>query len=174
MNFFTADEHYNHSNIISRFVFRNFRDSESMNAELIKRHNSRVGERDTVYHCGDFKLSSDGPNIHELIKQLNGRHVFIQGNHDKRNGTNTCLKYGIIELFNTGIILAHRPEDAVDMMRLCGIRMAFCGHVHEKWKFLKTDSGLLVNVGVDQWDYYPVDPKQIFKAIKKEGYERSL
>ena len=168
MNFFTSDEHMNHANIISRFVFRPFRDAKHMNSELIRRHNERVKDNDTVYHLGDFKFSADGQNTHELIKQLNGRHVFIQGNHDKRNGTNTCLKFGIIELFNTQIVLAHRPEDVLEMMRLTQIRMGFCGHVHEKWKFMETEQGLIVNVGVDQWDYYPIDPKQIFKAIKRE------
>jgi len=54
-------------------------------------------------------------------------------------------------------------------MPIMGIKTAFCGHVHEKWKFIKTEQGLLVNVGVDQWDYYPVDAKQIFKAIAREG-----
>jgi calcineurin-like phosphoesterase family protein len=169
MNFFTSDEHYNHSNIISMFVFRPFRDANHMNYEIIKRHNERVKDNDTVYHLGDFKFSADGMNSNEIMKQLNGRHVFIQGNHDKRNGTNTCLKYGIIELFNTKIALAHRPEDVLEMMRLTQIHIGFCGHVHEKWKFIKAAQGLLVNVGVDQWDYYPIDPKQIFKAIKREG-----
>lgn len=169
MNFFTSDEHYNHYNIISRFVFRPFKDAKQMNYELIKRHNERVKDNDTVYHLGDFKFSADGMNSNEIMKQLNGRHVFIQGNHDKRNGTNTCLKYGIIELFNTKIALAHRPEDVLDMMLLTQIHIGFCGHVHEKWKFMKTEQGLIVNVGVDQWDYYPIDPKQIFKAIKREG-----
>ena len=42
----------------------------------------------------------------------------------------------------------------------------FVGHVHEKWKFMKCEHGDMVNVGVDQWDFYPIDPKQIFKAYK--------
>jgi calcineurin-like phosphoesterase family protein len=41
-----------------------------------------------------------------------------------------------------------------------GISMAFVGHSHDSWKFKYG----MVNVGVDVWDYYPVDAKQIFKA----------
>jgi len=140
-----------------------------MNAELIKRHNSRVKEGDLVFHLGDFKLTNNGPNKRELVRQLNGHHVFIQGNHDKNNGCNTPVKYIVMELFKQTVLLIHKPEDAIELMPIMGIKTAFCGHVHEKWKFMKTEQGLLVNVGVDQWDYYPVDAKQIFKAIAREG-----
>ena len=111
-NFFTADQHFCHENIITKFVFRPFQDVEHMNSEIIKRFNSRVKPGDTVYHLGDFKMTNNGPNTYELLGKLNGRHVFVKGNHDKNNGTSTCLHYGIIELYNQQIVLAHRPEDA--------------------------------------------------------------
>ena len=174
-NWFTADQHFNHENIITKFVFRKFRNSTDMNAELIKRHNSRVKAGDTVYHLGDFKMTNNGPNTHELLGKLNGRHVIIRGNHDKNNGTSTCLHYGIIELYGQRVILAHRPEEAEILMAVMSIKLGFCGHVHEKWQFRETEYGLLVNVGVDVWDFYPVDGKQIFKAIKGRGKnERGL
>jgi len=169
MNWLTSDEHYNHANIITRFVFRKFRNVEEMNAELIKRHNSRVKDGDLVFHLGDFKLTNKGLNKFEIVRQLNGHHVFIAGNHDKKNGCNTPVKYIVMELFKEPVLLIHKPEDATELMQKLGIKKAFVGHVHEKWKMLKAEQGLLVNVGVDQWDYYPVDAKQIFKAIAREG-----
>ena len=81
-NFFTADQHFCHENIITKFVFRPFQDVEHMNSELIRRFNSRVKPGDTVYHLGDFKMTNNGPNTHELLGKLNGRHVLIKGNHD--------------------------------------------------------------------------------------------
>ena len=169
MNWLTSDEHYNHANIITKFVFRPFRNVEHMNAELIKRHNSRVKEGDLVFHLGDFKLTNNGLNKFEIVRQLNGHHVFIAGNHDKKNGCNTPVKYIVTEFFKQPVLLIHTPEDAIKLMPIMGIKTAFCGHVHEKWKFMETEQGLLVNVGVDVWDYYPVDAKQIFKAIGREG-----
>jgi calcineurin-like phosphoesterase family protein len=166
INFFTGDEHFNHENII-RFTGRPFANSEHMNAELIRRHNSRVKNGDTVYHLGDFNMTNNGPNVYELLGKLNGRHVFIRGNHDKNNGLNACLHYGIIELFNQNIILAHRPEEAEILMAVMSIKLGFCGHVHQHWRFQHTERGDLINVGVDVWDYYPIDPKQIFKVYKK-------
>jgi len=162
----TGDEHYNHSNIRTLFVFRDFPSTAAMNAELIKRHNERVKPGHTVYHLGDFRLSTDGPNVHELIGMLNGNHVFIAGNHDRKNGLNTPLQFAVIKAFGRQIVLAHRPEDCNFIMGLLGIDLGFCGHVHEKWKFKTVEHGDLINVGVDQWDYYPIDGRQIFKAYK--------
>jgi calcineurin-like phosphoesterase family protein len=167
MQWYTSDLHLNHGDCISKFIFRPFRDTAHMNAELIKRHNERVNPGHTVFIIGDFKISSDGPNTHELIGMLNGSHVFIAGNHDKRNGLNTPLKSCVIESYGRKIVLAHKPEDCDNLMGVLGIDLGFCGHVHTAWRFKTAEHGDLVNVGVDQWDFAPVDPKQIFKALKK-------
>lgn len=166
MNFFSADLHFNHENII-RFCCRPFRNAAHMNAELIRRYNERVKPGDTCYHIGDFKLSNAGPNTHELLGMLNGNKVLLAGNHDKNNSVNTPLKFCVIEQYGRKIVLAHRPEDCDFYMGLLGIDLGFCGHVHEKWAFKKGGYGDLINVGVDVWDFTPVDGKQIFKAYKK-------
>jgi len=117
-------------------------------------------------------VSSQGPNTHDLKAKLNGNHVFILGNHDKNNGNNTPLKYGVIQSYGKTILLIHRPEDALILMEKLNIDLAFVGHVHEKWMFKNTEHGDIVNVGVDQWDFYPVDAKQILKSYKKWKQEK--
>lgn len=166
MYWFTADQHFNHSNIITKFVFRPFKDVEEMNAAMIIRHNGRVRPGHTVFHLGDFKISADGPNVFDLMCGLWGNHVFIRGNHDARNGLNTPLTHCVIKTYGREIVLAHKPEDVDFIMGKLNIDLGFCGHVHEKWKFKRGEHGDLVNVGVDQWDFYPVDAKQILKAHK--------
>jgi calcineurin-like phosphoesterase family protein len=166
MYWFTADQHFNHSNIITKFVFRPFASTKDMNATIIERYNSRVSPGHTTFILGDFKVSTDGPNVHDLAAMLNGNHVFISGNHDKRNGLNTPLKFAVIKSYSRDIVLAHKPDDCNFIMGLLGIDLGFCGHVHIAWKFRKVEHGDLVNVGVDQWSYYPIDAKQIFKAYK--------
>ena len=48
-------------------------------------------------------------------------------------------------------------------------------HVHEKWKLNHTDKGtLMINVGVDVWDFYPVSEVQIAEIIKAEKYGYKL
>lgn len=162
MYWFTADEHYNHTNIITKFVFRKFRDAEHMNREIIARHNSRVKNNHTVFHLGDFRVGG-GPSSFELMSQLNGNHVFICGNHDKNNGTNSPIRFCVIESYGKKMLLTHRPEDAEMIMAGGGIDLALVGHVHEKWTFREN----MVNVGVDQWDYYPIDARQILKAYNR-------
>ena len=50
--FFTADEHYGHTNII-KYCDRPFASVEEMDAEIIKRHNDLVGPQDALNrrHC---------------------------------------------------------------------------------------------------------------------------
>jgi len=167
MYWFTSDQHYNHENIITKFVFRPFANANHKNSELIKRHNDRVKQGHTVFHLGDFKLTTNRPCSHKLKKMLNGNHVFLQGNHDKNNGNNSPIRHIVIEAYSSKVILTHKPEDAIELMKTLNINLAFVGHVHTDWKFLSTEYGNLINVGVDQWNYYPVDVKQIFKAYKK-------
>ena len=162
MYWFTGDQHFNHNNIIE-FCGRPFWTWQDMNEVMIRKHNERVKPGHTVFHVGDFRMTSVGPNVHELMAMLNGNHVFIRGNHDRNNGLNTPLKYCIIETYGKRIVLVHKPEDAEIIMAGGGIDMAFVGHVHEKWKF-RPD---MVNVGVDVWDFYPVDVRQILKAYKR-------
>lgn len=162
MFWFTSDQHFNHANIINH-TRRPFWSWKEMNDEIIRRHNSRVDPNDTVFHIGDFKFGANGPNTHELIKMLNGRHVFIRGNHDRNNGTNTIIRHAVIETYGLTILLVHKPDDALMIMSNGGIDMAFVGHVHHNWQFRPN----MINIGVDVWDFYPVNAKQILKAYKK-------
>ncbi len=155
-------KNYNHNNMIE-YANRPFLRWQDMNETLIKKHNERVSPEDTVYHLGDFRFGANGPTFRQLSSSLNGNKVFIKGNHDRNNGVNVPLKYGIIETFGKIILLAHYPEEAEIIMAGGGIDLAFVGHVRIAWKFKKG----MINVGIDQWDYYPVDAKQILKAYKR-------
>jgi calcineurin-like phosphoesterase family protein len=167
MDWFTADMHFNHENIIE-YCHRPFKDVEEMNETMIARFNERVHNMDTVYHIGDFRLGSlpvnhknyfkPLPNVHELLQRLNGRWVFVRGNHDKNNGVHTILEKADIKSFGKYILLTHKPEDAYKVLK--DYDLALVGHVHQNWKF----KDQIINVGADVWDFYPVHLKQILKA----------
>jgi calcineurin-like phosphoesterase family protein len=54
----------------------------------------------------------------------------------------------------------HRPEDHGDIL--------LHGHVHDVWKTRRTNNGtLMVNVGVDVWDYIPVHESEIVELIRE-------
>ncbi|MEA1883756.1 MAG: metallophosphoesterase family protein [Thermotogota bacterium] len=157
MNWFSADYHFNHKNIIE-FCGRPFEDITEMNKAIKERHNSRVKRGDTVYFLGDFVFGASKIEIRRLIESLNGDFVFIEGNHDRKNKSKSMLKKAEIEGFGKRIQLVHRPQDIDE-----GYDFYLCGHVHEHWRFKEN----ICNVGVDVWDFYPVHMKQILKAYKR-------
>ena len=142
-----------------------------MDSTIIKNHNSRVKPTDTVYFLGDFcfRNSPGGKagegEIHKAdyyINKLNGRFVFIRGNHDSNNSLKTILEYAVIHHGGKDIFMCHKPDD-VDT----AYRLAFCGHVHEKWLIKKVRGTILYNVGIDVNNFFPVDLQEIMKNIRE-------
>lgn len=151
---FTSDTHFGHSNII-HYCNRPFKDVEEMDRELIKRWNEVVKKNDVVFHLGDLAFKKD---INYYRKQLNGRMILLKGNHE--NG-NSCIDDMMISLDGYSFFLTHRPENAKGDINLVG-------HVHEKWRVKRIDDKLLINVGVDVNNFYPVDINTIIEMIKQE------
>ena len=81
MYFFTADEHYNHANVI-KFMNRPFQTLTEMNVELVRRNNEIVGKDDFVIHAGDFCWKGSAEFIRSLQKSLIGNHIYLRGSHD--------------------------------------------------------------------------------------------
>ena len=158
-NWFTADAHFNDFEMIG-FAQRPYKTDAQMNADLIKRWNTRVNPGDTVYHIGDFRMHG-GPTVEEITAQLNGHIVFIKGNHDNNNKLKTILEEAVVLTHGKRILLVHDPMDA--WKRLEDYDIAFVGHVHKAWKYKK----FVVNVGMDVWDRYPVHAKTILNGYEK-------
>jgi calcineurin-like phosphoesterase family protein len=82
MYFFTADEHYFHKNII-RYSYRPFSSLKEMHEFFINNHNSVVTASDITIHAGDFSFANKERTEEEVIKNLNGSHLFVKGSHDR-------------------------------------------------------------------------------------------
>jgi calcineurin-like phosphoesterase family protein len=132
-----------------------------MNSEIIRRHNERVKPEDIVYFLGDFCFRSksergegDQYKADYYLKHLNGKFIFIQGNHDRNNTVKTNIMKLVIHHAGYDICLLHNPEYA-DMR----YNINFVGHVHEKWMCKRVRSGEtftdLINVGCDVHNFYP-------------------
>ena len=174
INWFTSDTHFGHKNII-KYTGRPFKSLEEMDYTLIRNWNERVKIGDTIYFLGDFifKNSAGGKpgegTSNKAIyyeKQLNGKIIFIKGNHDGRNGCKTILEKCYIRIGGNRICLTHKPEHA-DMN--CKINLV--GHIHQHYAFKRipiykgyTD---FINVGVDVNNFRPVDYNEIMSKYCK-------
>ena len=80
--YFTSDLHFGHENVI-RFDNRPFETVDEMDAELIRRWNTKVDRGDLVYVLGDMIWKTKNSTAQNLIENLNGQIILIRGNHDR-------------------------------------------------------------------------------------------
>lgn len=175
MIFFTSDTHFDHKNII-KYSERPFRDVAEMNDELIKRWNSVVSYKDTVYHLGDFVLSkkTTPERLTYYLNMLNGKIEFCYGNHDD------------IRLFNKAKIQGQdirKVRYEGEIIILCHYAMRVWNRSHHgTWHLYGHSHGALpeadslsFDVGVDANNYYPVSFDQVREKIlaKKKKLELS-
>ena len=167
--YFSSDTHFNHDNIME-YCKRPFDNIHQMNAAIIADWNDLVKEGDTVYFLGDFCFEKKGfDRIQDYINFLSGHMVFVRGNHDpsKLKGLDSAS----IKLSGLDIFMRHIPPvDEEDIPFYPDLIL--CGHVHEKWKSTKVIlfnnmTTPVINVGVDQWNFRPVNIKTILKEYHK-------
>jgi calcineurin-like phosphoesterase family protein len=165
-----------------------------MNEELVKRHNETVSPSDTVYHLGDFSLSKYA--VRKYLPRLKGTHYLIQGNHDYSHPvisktpqelvTNRKIytDSGFKDIFETltmnikgeDVIMSHFPyldpnpkyaQKYPDFRFPDNGLVLLHGHVHDSWSTKYSPKGtLMINVGVDVWDFRPVSIEAIASLIK--------
>lgn len=178
MIYFTADHHDGHKNILANqnsWGWRKFKTSRDARKHIVEQHNKVVKATDTVYMLGDLTLRSRGDydTTAKYIEQLNGELHLILGNHDNYtpwqylqmgfSSVHTSLKIKLNSM-SEEVILVHDPA--------CAVYPNFAyivGHVHILWKeyYSQLLNNILVNVGIDVWDYKPVDEKSISNILNK-------
>ena len=114
MNYYIADLHLDHANII-RLNNRPYKDIGEMNRTFISNWNSVVTDNDDVYIVGDFSYKSKNPLV--FLKQLKGRKHLIVGNHDEFMLKNPECRKQFVEIADIltvrdgdkTIVLCHYP-----------------------------------------------------------------
>jgi calcineurin-like phosphoesterase family protein len=152
--FFTADQHFGHTNII-KYCNRPFQSAEEMNEVIIKKHNEIVTKNDTVIHAGDF---SWGNPINYFI-QLKGKNIVLKGSHGKYGNWHFLWEKDIQDIY---IVVCHYamltwPRSHYGSWQLFG-------HSHGKLKNYNREKQY--DVGVDNNNFYPV-PFEKLKTILK-------
>lgn len=162
--FFIGDTHFGHKNIINfsaTKAYRPFDSIEAHDAELIKRWNSVVTDKDTVYHLGDVCFGARNLGICGL---LNGNKKLILGNHDLYN-IDEYRKYftkiyGAHQFEN--LILTHIPVHTRQLETR--FIMNIHGHLHANNVMLSREVGYDREVSFEEkrdWRYYNVSCEQI-------------
>ena len=171
---FTSDLHLCHD---KEFVWkaRGFNSVEEMNEAIVERFNSKVNPEDTLYILGDVMLN-DNEKAEQYLARINGKKIFIRGNHDTnprveiyKKYTNEEIKWAdVIKIKKRNIYLSHYPTytaNADDVPNK--ILLNFHGHTHQICNFT-TNGFYMYHVGVDSHDCYPVLVDDIFEDIRKE------
>lgn len=162
MLWFTADEHYGHTNII-KYCSRPFSSVEEMNEKLINNHNSVVSDKDVVWHVGDFTLS--GSHFAFTIqRRLHGKHFYINGSHDRWIEEASVPAPYLKELMYEGqrIVLCHYAFRVWPHSHHGSWQMY--GHTHGKLPGI----GYQWDVGVDNNNFLPISFDQL-----KEKFSRT-
>lgn len=172
--FFTSDTHFNHANIIN-LSKRPFKDVNHMNEVMVNNWNEVVKPEDTIIHLGDFAM---GPKVQHasFLERLNGYLILVRGNHDQSHEKMMEMGWDEVMITHTTVIdglkvyMAHVPVGN-DPYSQRFYKTEFtpappeydiwlCGHVHNAFK--RKDN--VINVGVDVWDFRPVDFKTLLTA----------
>ena len=192
MDFFSADLHLGHANIIiyinRPFLKKGDLDKNNkwispaiakercreMDELIIDNINERVKENDTLIIDGDFCFSksseaSEAPKkaFDYYREQINCKNVIIiEGNHDRRNTTRTKVQKLIMKIGGKRICILHDPE-------FCdtNYEINLTAHVHNHWQIRRYRKGMsftdCINTGIDVWNYYPITWEEIWRRYSK-------
>jgi calcineurin-like phosphoesterase family protein len=173
--FATSDCHFSHANI-SRYCNRPFDSVHDMNEHLTEIWNKTVKKNDRIAILGD--LTMNPKKVPEFLLKLNGRKIYIPGNHDKKaekyirrweeeNNKKLVEEYSPLLTRNVGghiIVMCHYAMRVWDRSHHNSIQLF--GHSH---------SGLLpigrqLDVGVDNakkllGEYRPFSLQEILMFI---------
>ena len=166
--FLTSDLHLEHKNIIE-YCNRPFDSVEEMNQTLIENWNQKVRHDDVVFFIGDLDVYGEEDQLRDWFEKLNGRVVFIEGNHDDSGRYTSDMnthQYYVMSQGDEEYMLTHRPENAARFWDDWIIH----GHHHnnhpEQYPFVNPEKQL-VNVAVELTKYRPVNVDYVLECIER-------
>lgn len=166
MFYFISDTHFFHERIRTS-CNRPFASVDEMNHTIIQNWQRTVTPKDTVFFLGDFTWdASEGIGI---WNNLNGKKVFIKGNHDGHfisafSEKQEIKTYDVFELHHnkTIITMCHYPMISWNKSHYNSPMLY--GHVHNEEIPLK---GKMLNVSVEKINYTPISLDEVMARIEK-------
>jgi len=166
MEWFTADYHLSHKNII-RYVDRPFEDVDLMNEVIISNLELSVDKGDILYYLGDLTFKKETAlSFFDRFQDLKIHYVI--GNHDKEQIIQVANKFcesvsnlKDIFIYNQNITLCHYAMRVWNKSHLNSWQLY--GHSHGTLKPI----GKQYDVGVDNNDFKPLSFREIKKIMDK-------
>ncbi len=164
---FISDTHFCHRRIIE-LAKRPFRDADEMDEAMVQRWNARVAPQDTVWHLGDFVVSSNEAHAAAIFWRLNGTKHLIVGNHDEDAPATLALPWASIdelariEVDGQKIMLCHYPMRTWPDAQKGAIHLF--GHMHGRL----SGTDLSCDMGVELWDYRPASLVEIRARLRRQ------
>ncbi|WP_336098070.1 metallophosphoesterase [Roseovarius sp. CH_XMU1461] len=165
-NWYTADLHFNHTNII-RHCSRPFASSAEMDKEILHRMQC-VGDEDHLWILGDFAFARNAVSrryVADLFEAIPGHKHLVRGNHDHKSTNNLpwASVQDLVEIKDQeqNLVLCHYPLITWNKARYGTLHLF--GHVHNEFKGYKG----AVNVGVDCWNFRPLSLSEINSRAKQ-------
>jgi len=165
MWWFTADQHFDHTNIM-KHCNRPFSSVEEMNEHMIEIWNKYITGADVVIVAGDWTLHHKRQYVYEkFTKRVRGNVIFLKGNHDWWLKGDKYIYHRTIK--GQGIAVSHYP------MR------TWKNHQHGWWNLHGHSHGTLaplynqLDIGVDvAFQFYNEYRPFSFEEIKQIMEER--
>ena len=185
MNYYIADTHFGHHNIIN-MANRPFQCVQDMEDALIEKWNRKVKDNDEIYIIGDLFYQHD--HIDSILSRLNGKKHLITGNHESKWLTHQYRPYfqsiqSSLEIVdqNHTIYMCHYPMVCYPKQSRAYM---IHGHIHndtlfDYWCVLLKRARIL-NAGVDINHFEPVtlneliENNTLYKSQVKESYPMHL
>lgn len=116
MNYYIADTHFGHTNMILKHDKRPFKTIEEHDEVIINNINAVVTKQDNLYFLGDVSWHNPVETA-KLLSKINCKNLFlIKGNHDRWSKDGRCQKmfqgiydYKQIEDNGRQVFLSHFP-----------------------------------------------------------------
>lgn len=164
-NWYTADLHFNHANII-RHCKRPFESVEKMDHGILHRLQC-VDRDDDLWILGDFAFARNAESrryVADLFEAIPGRKHLVRGNHDHKSTQNLpwASVQELVEIKdqNQNLVLCHYPLITWNKARHGALHLF--GHVHNEFAGYR---GAL-NVGVDCCDFKPLTLPDVCRRVR--------
>ena len=168
MDWFSADYHLSHKNII-RYVDRKFNSVEEMDNLILSNLDSNLDPGDSFYYLGDLTFKEEVAK--KFFKEF--KHVdihYIIGNHDNKRVLKVAEKYSKsiayikdIKIDGINITLCHYAMRVWNLSHFNAWQLF--GHSHGTLKPI----GKQYDVGVDSNDFKPISFDYLKKIMELTG-----